>query len=43
MMYWRMAEFKYLDVCFDQYLRWDTSIDKAATKMSQRFGVLNIG
>ena len=35
-----MTEFKYLGVWFDQYLRWDTHIDKTAAKISQKLGVL---
>ena len=28
-----MTEFKYLGVGFDQYLRWDTHIDKTAVRL----------
>ena len=35
-----VTEFKYLGVWFDQYLRWDTHIDKTAAKISKNLGVL---
>ena len=35
-----VTEFKHLGVWFDQYLRWDTHIDKTAANISQRIGVM---